>query len=91
MQLEQDAVDFKEEQQRQAEIHRKAWEEDIKEKRRLEKMTEAKDRLAADIMTRRAAEFARLKVCIFSRKFCIKEKRQGLQSSDAIHRLTCQA
>ena len=56
-------MEFKKEQQRLAEVHRTAWEEDIKEKRRLEKMTEAKDRLAQDIMTRRAAEFARLQVC----------------------------
>ena len=62
MQLEVDAVEFKQEQKRLAEVHRSAWEEDIKEKRRLEKMTDAKDRLAQDIMTRRAAEFARLNV-----------------------------
>lgn len=62
LQLEEDAIDFEKEQKRLAEVHRKAWEEDVQEKRRLEKMTEAKDQLAEDIMTRRAAEFARLKV-----------------------------
>jgi hypothetical protein len=62
VQLEVDEVDFKEEQKRLAEEHKKAWEVDIQEKHRLEKMSEAKDTLAHEIMTRRAAEFARLKV-----------------------------
>jgi len=62
VQLEVDEVDFKEEQKRLAEEHKKAWEVDIQEKHRLEKMAEAKDTLAHDIMTRRAADFARLKV-----------------------------
>lgn len=63
-------MDFKKEQQRLATVHRQAWEADIKEKRRLEKITEAKDRLANDIMTRRAAEFARLKVTHASLGIC---------------------
>ena len=66
LQLEEDAVDFEKEQKRLAEVHRKAWEEDIQEKRRLEKMTEAKDQLAHEIMTRRAAVFARLQVLHFT-------------------------
>ena len=66
MHLEVDEVDFEKEQQRLSEVHRAAWEEDIKEKRRLEKMTEAKDQLAQDIKARRTAEFARLTVRIIS-------------------------
>ena len=78
LQLEQDAVDFEKEQQRLAQVHRQGWEADIKEKRRLEKMTEAKDALAADIMSRRAAEFARLQVSLSEKsKGPTEYKRNG--------------
>ena len=65
MQLEVDQVEFQEAQKRAALEHRQAWEVDIQEKHRLEKMAEAKEALAKDIMTRRAAVFARLKVPSF--------------------------
>ena len=55
-------MEFREAQKRAALEHRQAWEVDIQEKHRLEKMAEAKEALANDIMTRRAAVFARLKV-----------------------------
>lgn len=59
-------MEFKEEQKRLALEHRKAWEVDIQEKHRLEKMAEAKDTLANEIMTRRAADFARLEALLFA-------------------------
>ena len=62
LQLEEDEVEYEKEQVRQAALHRLAWEADVQEKHRLQKMQAAKDKLAQDIMGRRAAEFARLKV-----------------------------
>ena len=62
LQLEEDEIEYEQEQVRQAALHRLAWEADVQEKHRLQKMQAAKDKLAQDIMGRRAAEFARLKV-----------------------------
>ncbi len=50
------------EQARYAEVHRKAWETDIVEKRRLTRMWEDKEVFASQIMQRRTADFAQLKV-----------------------------
>lgn len=66
LQLEIDEVEHEKEQVRLAELHKQAWEEDIQEKRRLQRMLAAKDRLANDIMSRRTAEFEQLKVCLCS-------------------------
>ena len=62
LQLEKDEIEYEKEQVRQAALHRLAWEADVQEKHRLQKMQAAKDKLAQDIMGRRAADFARLKV-----------------------------
>ena len=62
-QLVDDEEVFEKEQERLAEVHRKAWEEDIKEKHRLQRMFEAKEALADEIMSRRKAEFEALQVC----------------------------
>ena len=50
------------EQARFAKVHRAAWETDVVEKRRLIRMWEDKELFGAQIMQRRAAEFAQLKV-----------------------------
>lgn len=63
-QLVDDEVVFKKEQLRLAEVHRRGWEEDLKERNRLAKMTDAKNDLAEEIMSRRKAEFERLQVHI---------------------------
>lgn len=50
------------EQARFAEVHRKAWETDVVEKRRLMRMWEDKEAFGGQVMQRRTAEFAQLKV-----------------------------
>ncbi len=57
---------FEEEQARFAVLHREAWEADIKEKQRMQKMISFKDELAAQIQSRRAGEFERLQVTVCS-------------------------
>lgn len=61
-QLVEDEEIFNKEQERLADVHFKGWQEDVKEKARLERMTDAKNALAAEIMSRRQTEFERLKV-----------------------------
>jgi hypothetical protein len=58
---EDEAAHIKE-QGRYAEKHRLAWETDIQEKQRLMRMLDDKEAFAAQVMERRAAEFAQLKV-----------------------------
>jgi hypothetical protein len=63
LQLEEDRIAFEEEQVLFEKQHLAAWELDIQEKHRLEKMLPFKEQFANQIMTRRAEEFAALKVC----------------------------
>lgn len=58
---EQDKAYFEEQQAAQAAAHRKAWEVDVQEKKRLERMTEDKSSFAALIISRRKDEFEALK------------------------------
>ncbi len=81
-------MEFKEEQKRLAVEHRKAWEVDIQEKHRLERMTEAKDALAKEIMTRRAAVFARLKVH-FGLTYLLPFRREPVVASHSLRQSPC--
>ena len=64
VQLVEDEKLFIAEQKRLAEVHRQAWEEDIKEKERLSRMADAKNALAEEIMSRRKTEFEALRVTL---------------------------
>jgi len=61
-QVTQDEERHHEELKRFAAQHRAAWEVDVEERRRLDKMAEEKDAFAAQITTRRSAEFEALQV-----------------------------
>ena len=60
--MEEDEKRHHEELQRYAEQHRTAWQVDVQERRRLDKMADEKEKFAAAITSRRSAEFEALKV-----------------------------
>ena len=60
--MEEDEKRHHEELQRYAEQHRAAWQVDVEERRRLDKMADEKAKFAAAITSRRSAEFEALKV-----------------------------
>lgn len=71
LQLEEDRISF-EEQVLFKQQHQAAWELDVQEKVRLEKMLAFKEQFANQIMTRRAEEFAALKVAHSSIAYCYR-------------------
>eukprot|EP00884_Botryococcus_braunii_P006914 jgi/Botrbrau1/16223/Bobra.0066s0009.1 len=81
--LEEDRIAFEEEQVLFRQQHRSAWELDVQEKQRLEKMLTYKEHFANQIMTRRAEEFAALKR---QREARIAEKREARKKERAIMR-----
>ena len=60
-QVREDEVRHHEELARFAEQHRAAWQVDVEERRRLDKMVDEKERFAAAITSRRSSEFEALK------------------------------
>ena len=59
--MREDEVRHHEELARFAEQHRAAWQVDVEERRRLDKMVDEKERFAAAITSRRSSEFEALK------------------------------
>lgn len=104
-QVEEDEKRHHEELQRYAEQHRAAWQVDVEERRRLDKMADEKAKFAAAITSRRSAEFEALKVrplgcclalCVLAKGVfvCARDVATFLQCSDsAVHVLSvfCQS
>ncbi len=61
-QVKEDEARHHEELERFSAQHRAAWEVDVEERRRLDKMAQERDKFAAQITSRRSAEFEALKV-----------------------------